>query len=240
MYRVMTVLDEKIEGFRKAPLFKYLRDPDIAPERKLIFAPTVAHFVMSFADLYQFILPEIPACDQYQALVNAHTREDANHWRWYLSDLQQMNHNLKMSYSEALHLVWSDATVQTRLLSYHMCRLGFKADSLRKLILVYCIEATGKVTLENVAAVGNAFVKGTDKKLKYFGGHHFDRESEHTIEQNHVQQMVKSIVLDDKKVVELSDLIVESFQYFTAFVDEILEIIQKERSYEKQTFYSSN
>ena len=230
MQRVMNVLAKDIEEFRNAPLFEYLRDPSITAERKLVFAPAVAHFVMSFADLYQFVLPETPARDKYQELVNAHTREDANHWRWYLSDLEKMNHDLHMPYSEALRFVWSDATVQTRLLSYHMCRLGFKADSLRKLVLVHCIEAIGKVTIENVAAVGNALAESTGQKLVYFGGHHFDTENDHTIEQDSVQQMVESIVLNDDQAAELCNLVVESGQYFRAFVDEMLEISRSTRS----------
>jgi hypothetical protein len=225
----MNELQKRTAAFEEAKLFAFLRDQAIGPRERLAFAPSVAHFVMSFADLYSLVLREEPAKDRYQELVNAHTHEDANHWRWFLGDLQKLGLDPTSSYSEVIKLLWGDSTVKMRMLSYHMCKLGMGADSLRKLVLVHCIEATGKVTVKHVARAGKELSSITGKSLVYFGPHHFETESDHTLEDGDVHSMLAGIVLDDARVEELLALVAESFAHFTAFVDELLVIATSER-----------
>lgn len=224
MQRVMNELQKRTAEFEKAKLFEFLRDPTIDPRERLAFAPSVAHFVMTFADLYTLVLREEPAGDRYQELVNAHTHEDANHWRWFLSDLQKLGHDPTSTFSEAIKRLWGDGTVKMRMLSYHMCKLGMGADSLRKLVLVHCIEATGKVTVKHVARTGKELSALSGKSLVYFGPHHFETESDHTLEDGDVHTMLEGILLDDGRALELTALVEESFAHFTAFVDELLVI----------------
>lgn len=223
MRRVMRVLDAEMEKFRQAPFFAFLKDTSIDAKKRLGFAPSIAHFVMSFADLYALVLPEHPPRDKYQELVNAHVREDEDHWKWFLSDLPKLGCDQRLSYSDALRFVWSKHTVRTRLLSYHMCRLGFQADSIRKLVLVHCIEGAGKVTVQHVAAVGREVGEALGEKLVYFGPHHSNSESEHTIEDAGVHRMVEEIELADERVEELSALVREAFEHFTGFTNDMLD-----------------
>ncbi len=221
---VLEFVDQKARELRAAPLFEFLRDTRISPKDRLAFAPHVSHFVMTFADLYTLVLREEPPADRFQELVNAHAREDAGHWRWFLADLEQLGEDPSLRLSETLRLVWSEATVKMRLLSYHMCRLGFGADSLRKLVLVHCIEATGAVTLEHVARVGHELATLTGKRLAYFGPHHFDTESGHTLEENDVRRALEAVPLEASVVEDLCALVNESFRHFTAFAEEMLAL----------------
>jgi hypothetical protein len=223
----MQLIDKKTQEFQKEPFFAFLADNTIEPRLRLAFAPTVAHFVMTFGDLYSFVLREEPAKDKYQELVNAHTREDDGHWRWFLADLEKLGCDPQMRFSDAVRLVWADQTVRTRMLSYHMCRLGLRADSIRRLVLVHCIEAAGKVTVANVAAVGRAYSAQTGKRLAYFGAHHSDAETTHTVEQVQVRRMIDEIGLETQMRHELSTVVDESFQYFTAFADDMLQSAKK-------------
>ncbi len=224
MQRVMQRLDERVAEFEKAGLFEFLRDTSIDPARRLAFVPSVAHFVMSFADLYGLVFREEPPRDQYQELVNAHTHEDGDHWKWFLADLDKLGMDTEMPFSDALRAVWNQGTVQMRMLTYHMVRLGFQTSSLRRLVLVHCIEATGKVTVKYVSAVGNEFSMRTGKKLTYVGGHHFETESNHTLEDGGIHEMVEGIKLDAAEAQELCCVVDESFRYFTAFVNEMLTL----------------
>jgi hypothetical protein len=226
MRRVLTTLDQRTRQFAEHALYQLLRDPAVDPQQKLAFAPALAHFVMTFADLYALVLREEPARDKYQELVNAHTYEDGGHWRWYLADLAKLGHDPRQPFSETLRFVWGDATRQTRMLSYRMCRLGLGADSLHKLVLVHCIEATGKVTLKHVAPVGKALAERTGKPLVYFGAHHLDTESDHTLEERDAQRMVEDIELGPELARELSSLVDESFALFTAGADELLAFVK--------------
>lgn len=230
MKRVMEVLDTRTAELASAPFFEFLRDETIEPRKRLAFAPCAAHFVMTFADLYSLVLREEPARDPYQELVNAHTREDENHWQWFLKDLEKLGQNPKLSFAETLRFVWSEETVQMRMLSYHMCRLGLGADSIKKLVLVHAIEAAGKVTVSRVSEVGREFGVATGEKLVYLGPHHSDTESEHTLEEDSVHRAIAEIELAPETARELVTVVDDSFRYFRSFIDEMHAFATRERS----------
>ncbi len=222
MKQVIERLEQRSREFEQLPLFDYLRDSRIPPRRRLSFAPSIAHFVMSFADLYAFVLQKHPADDEYQDLVNAHAREDENHWRWFLDDMAKLGFDPKLSLSDALRFIWADNTINTRALTYRMCRLGYGATSLQKLVLVHVIEAAGKVTVKHVASVGAEFSKQTGNKLVYLGQHHFATESEHTLEDESVHQSIAAIRVPDELRPGLLTLIDEGFAAFSAFAGDML------------------
>lgn len=230
MRRVMRVLEKRTQELAQIPFFKFLRDTSIEPQQRLAMAPCVAHFVMTFADLY-VLLREDPPRDKLQELVNAHTREDGDHWQWFLKDLDKLGLDPQLPFSDALRFIFSKDLFKQRLMSYRMFHLGLGADSLRKLVLVQCIEATGKVSLEHVCEVGRQFQEATGKRLVYLGPHHFDSEADHTLEEDSVHQMLETIELSSERVQEFTALVNECFDLFTDFHAELHRFIQ-----EKQPF----
>jgi hypothetical protein len=230
MRRVMQTLEQHTARFDAHPLFDFLRDASIPAQDRLAFVPALAHFVMTFADLYRFVLRDEPAQDEYQKLVNAHTYEDGGHWKWFLADLENLGRNQELPFNSALKVLWGDDTIRLRMLSYHMCRLGIGASSLHKLVLVECIEATGSVMLRNIAPVGAAVAREIGKNLVYFGAHHFDTESDHTLEQEDAQNLVDDIQLTPEQYRELSSLVQQAFQHFTATATEVLAFAHSARA----------
>lgn len=230
MRHLLEVIEKKTNEFAELPLYAFMRDTSIEPQRRLSFVPALAHFVMSFADLYGLVFREEPPKDKFQEIVNAHTYEDGGHWKWFLADLEKLGHDPKLSFSDALKFIWSDATAQMRMLSYHMCHLGLGADSLHKLVLVQCIEATGKVSLKHSAMVAKDLAAASRKPLVYFGTHHLDTESSHTLEDAEVHKMLAEIKLDPELSRELMSLIDKSFVVFTAFANELLAFAMSGRT----------
>jgi hypothetical protein len=229
MKSVIERLNEKTREFARAPLFDYLNDRSIEPRKRLSFAPSVAHFVMSFADLYAFVLQAPAKGDVYQELVNAHAREDENHWRWFLDDLEKLGFDERVTFSDALRFLWSDSTVNTRALTYKMCRLGYGASSLEKLVLVHVIEAAGKVTVEHVAAVGAEYSKQSGKRLVYMGQHHFATESDHTLEDAEVHRGIAAIDVPVALRPNLLAIVDQGFEAFAAFASDMLSAAKVER-----------
>ena len=213
--------------FEAQPFFEFLRDQNLTAKERLAFAPALAHFVMTFADLYRFVLREEPARDKYQEIVNAHTYEDGGHWKWFLADLGKLEGDPNVPFSDALRFVWSDETIKLRMLSYEMCQLGLGASSIHKLVLVQCIEATGSVMLKNIMPAGKALASASGKNLVYFGAHHLDTESEHTIEQDDAQRVLDSLELQPALARELASLVDRTFAAFTAATQEMLAFSQK-------------
>jgi hypothetical protein len=227
MRTLLRYIDDKTTEYEKLPLFEFLRDDSVDARARLGFVPCLAHFVMTFADLYALVLRDEPARDDYQKLVNAHTYEDGGHWKWFLSDLAVLEMDEPARFSEALRFIWGDATVKTRMLAYEMCRLGLGASSLHKLVLVHCIEAAGKVSLTAGAPVGRAVAQRLGRKLVYFGPHHLDTESDHTLEDDSVRRSLDEVVIDDTARAELKILVDRAFAAFVAFSDELLRFAQQ-------------
>jgi hypothetical protein len=232
MKAVLEAIERRSAEYASHPFFEFLGDATVNPRQKLAFVPVLSHFVMTFADVYALVLREEPARDTYQEIVNAHTYEDGGHWKWFLADLDKLGHDPRLPFSRALAFVWSQATEKTRLLSYHMCRLGLGADSLHKLVLVQCIEGTGKVALGRIAPVGKQFAEHTGKKLVYFGPHHVDTESQHTLEEDTVRRLVEGITLEPALEQELVALVDTCFALFSGSADEWLAFAKSGRHLE--------
>jgi hypothetical protein len=227
MERIRQYLADRGERFAGRPLFGYLRDAKVEPAQRLAFIPSLTHFVMSFADLYRFFLVEKNPTGRYQELINAHLSEDVHHWKWFLNDLSTAGLDPTVHFTDALRYIWGDATPKTRALTYGICKLSGGLSPLEKLVMVQCIETTGAVALGAVAFAGRDFEGKSGKKLVYFGTHHVDTESEHTLEQESVRKDLDDIKLSEAERVRCLAVVDEAFAYFEEFVDEIFLCAKK-------------
>ncbi len=231
MKRVREYVDQQRSAFSRNKLFSFLGDTSIEPKRRLTFIPFLAHFVMTFADLYNFVLPEHPPSDRYQNLVNAHLSEDATHWKWYLADLANADLDPTMRFTDALRFVWSGATRKTRMLSYGICRLSAGMTTREKLVMVNCIEAAGGVALDAAALAGNALEPSLGRKLVYFGSHHVDTEGAHTLEKPTVRESLDEVVLTEAERAALRSIVDQAFNYFVDSIDEVFALAQSGRGF---------
>jgi len=230
MKHVFEHIKQTSATFEGRPLFVYLRDESLSPYERLKFVPCISHFVMTFADLYHFFLTEPTPQDRYQELVNIHLAEEGTHWKWFLADLSNMGLDPELKFTDAIRLLWSDATKETRRLAYEICKLSAGMSSLQKLVLVHAIEATGRVGLEASVPVGNAVARDMKRNLVYFGGHHLDTERQHTIEVPHVQSDLESLELDQATRDDLCEIVDKVFAHFAGFVDEAHRFALRNRS----------
>lgn len=222
MKKVYEHIGVRAFAFAKQPLFSHMRDETADPAQRLRFMPCMAHFVMAFADLYNFVLPEDPAGDRNLELVNAHLREDSDHWKWFLVDLANANLDPELRFTDALRFVWSEQTVETRLLSYRICQLsGGLRSSAEKLVMINCIEATGKVALEALAVAGGGLERQLGRKLVYFGGHHVETESHHTLEGTEVRESIEDMTLSEDERRAAIALVDKTFVLFENSVSEM-------------------
>jgi hypothetical protein len=110
-------------------------------------------------------------------------------------------------------------------------RLGLGASSLQKLVLVECIEAAGKVSLESVGQAGAAMALRLERNLVYFGPHHLDTEKNHTVEEAGVREWLIDVSIDPKTRLELLAVVDEAFDAFTDFSQELLRFARLKPSF---------
>lgn len=234
MRNVIQAIDERTAIFREQPIFAFLRDRSIEPRRRLAFAPSVAHYVMTFGDLCGLVLFEEPAKDWLQEIVNAQTREEAEHRRWFLKDLAKLGFDETARYTDVLSFLWSDETVRSRMLSYKICRLALGADSLRKLVVVYCAEATAEVTIKHVLAVASEWSETTGQKLAFFGGAHDEAEEDHTLWEAGTMERLRNLELEPEVEKELIGMVHVAFDAFTELTEEMLDTARSQRALASQ------
>ncbi len=219
-------IEQRKAEYRAAPFLRYLRDPNVDAREKFRFAPHVAHFVFTFADLCSLVLPEHPPRDFFQELVNANVTEETEHWGWFLADLSELEQDPTLRYSDALRAIWSDRTRRTRTLSYQLCHLGLAADSLGRLVLVHCVEGAFQATVADLGAASKQFTERTGIRLRYLGRDHSESEESHTLENPELHRRLERVELPADAFRRLCDVVDRSFQLFADFADEMLELAQ--------------
>lgn len=230
MRNVIEHVERRARIFEQHPLFAFLADSSIAPEERLAFVPSVAHYVITFGDLCKHVLREEPAKDRFQEIVNAQTYEEAEHWRWFIADLEKLGHDPTLRFSDALRFLWSDDTARSRVLAYQIVRLAFGADSLRKLVVVHCAEATANVTVKHVVMAGKDWTAKHGRKLSFFGHGHDEAEDDHTLWDEQVLGALRETQIDPALERELITVVDQAFDAFTAFVSEMLASAKAKRA----------
>ncbi len=223
MKALLEHIERKTREYADHPLFTYLKDDSQPAQKRLQFVPCLAHFVMSFADLYALILREVPPQDRYQELVNAHTYEDGGHWKWFLADLKSLGQDPTQPFSDSLRFIWGERAAPIRMLTYHMCRLGLGATTLEKLVLVHCIEAGGKVALGSTVPAALAVARQLGRDLIYFGTHHINTEMQHTVEEASVQGWLAGTVIEEALRPGLLGIVDQSFVAFDGFARGVMD-----------------
>jgi hypothetical protein len=229
MRDILRLIEDQAGAYGARPMFSFLRDTSIPPERRLAFAPSAAHYVLTFTDFCERVLRQEPTEDPIQKIVNAQTYEEAEHSRWFLEDLEALGCDPVVRFSDALKFVWSSANARSRVLSYELCRFGLAADPIRRLVLVHCVEATAEIMVGHVMKVGKEWSKLTGRPLKFFGQTHEAAEEEHSFKGEDVQRVLEGVRLDARTKEELEVMVRVTFEHFSAFTDELLEAAAAER-----------
>jgi hypothetical protein len=221
---VLKRIAERQAEYAQGQFLAFLRDKSIDVRHRLGFAPHVAHYVLTFADLCLLVLPQEPPSDRYQELVNANCREDKTHWQWFLSDLGELGKDAAIPLSEGVKLIWGDATRRTRRLSYHLVQHGGGGDSLTRLVLVHIIEGAFQATVRDLEPVALEFMAATGKRLNYLGLRHSEAEESHTLEDPAVRRFIEEIPLSPEDERRFCKLVDDSFVLFRAFSDEMHDL----------------
>ncbi|MEL6459738.1 MAG: hypothetical protein AAFQ91_16025, partial [Cyanobacteria bacterium J06621_15] len=114
MKEVLELIEQKRKEYAQLPLMKFLVDENIDPLERLSWAPCFAPFAMTFKDVNAHVFRKEPADSPLQKMINKHSYEDGRHWRWYLEDLEKLEFNNSLRFTDALRFLWGEETQKTR------------------------------------------------------------------------------------------------------------------------------
>lgn len=227
MKEVLAYIEEKKQEFAKLPFFEYMRDTSVDPRQRLAWAPCVAPFAMGFAELNSKVFRDDQTSDPIQKIINEHTCEDDHHWLWFLEDINRLEMNEHLKFSDALKFLWNEETEIPRLVIYELYRYTFEAPTIQKLVVIEVIEATGNVLGSSTALVTEEFKNINKQNLLYFGDVHLSVEPGYVIGQAKIDEFTKGIELNQEETTYYFDLVDKIFHIFTQLTDALLIYAEK-------------
>lgn len=183
MNKIFSLIGNRKDHLANHSFCQYLRTATPSDTSVFSFVPLMSFFVLGFKDLLEYMRIPFPS-NQVEHLLNEHCAEDSDHWMWFLQDLE----TLKLSahawggkkVSDNLQLIWSPQNAATRRQIYDIVILiNDCKNAHEKLILIECMEAAFAAFIESLNVLTKRM--GIYKELVYFGEHHYDKESEHTM-----------------------------------------------------------
>jgi hypothetical protein len=182
----MNTLFQAIEAHKDAlcehNFCQYLRQNAAEHPNSFAFVPHMTFFVLGFKDMLENFRIKEPKTT-IEEMINEHCNEDADHWEWFLQDLRTLKLGIEEwggDISSAISLIWSDSNFAVRNQVYRVMHHVFQCKTPHeKLILMECLEAAFAAFVVNLNVLTQK--TGHYKKLKYFGEHHFEKESDHAM-----------------------------------------------------------
>ncbi len=227
MLDILAFIESKKQNFNDLPLFGFMQDQNLHPRKRLSFAPCMAHFIMSFSDLNKYVFLEKQPLNKIQSIINQHAYEDEEHWSWYLNDIERLELNSNINFTQGLRLVWNEETKITRQITYQIAGYSYQAIPEIKLIVLEALEAVGHVFFKMSSKVASELRVISNKDYYYFGDAHLQVETGHTMRTPGAEDYIEKIQLTDSQRQQAFEIVEKIFQFFTEWTYELLAYAQK-------------
>lgn len=195
------------------PASAILANPAVSVEAKLTVVPTMAFWVLGFGDAMA-LLRRTSGSGALDRLVEQHAQEDAEHWRWFVADLESLASEGigSRSMSDALLRQWGQATAPVRECAWtvhHLLRTH--PDALSRLIVLEVCEHGFEAFMDSMRPVVQE--AGYYERLRFFGAIHDAAEASHTLHETS----------DPLESVDWSGLDVEALRHLAETVYDCLD-----------------
>ncbi len=227
MKEILALIEARKLDFSKKPFLEFLRNKRIAPRDRLSFTLCLSPFVMGFSELNKSVFRDETTTDPLQKLINKHTTEDDRHWLWFLEDIQALEIDYYVQFTDALKFIWSEETKVSHQVIHELYRYTFKAAPIQKFIVLQVVEATGNVFLSTVQQVSQELKSIKNKEFKYFGSCHVDEDSSHSINSSSFEHLFENIELSEAERKNAFELVDKIFLLFENLTEALLAYSQK-------------
>jgi hypothetical protein len=181
-------------------------------------------FVLGFRDVLSYLKRPNPK-DVWDHAINIHCDEDANHWLWFIQDLQKIGVKETawgQDFAELLTATWSEAGYASRDMVYTLIHYAkTTSDPFINLAVIESLEAAFAVFID--ALMPQIEKKGWQDDLRYFGSRHHQDESNHAlgswVGEVSIENSLKNVSLNDFQKREAELIIQEIFQRFESIFE---------------------
>lgn len=227
MLDILAFIESRKQKFTNLPLFVFMQDQNLHPRKRLSFAPCMAHFIMSFSDLNKYVFLEKQPLNIIQCIINQHAYEDEEHWSWYLNDIEKLELNSNINFTQGLRFVWNEETKITRQITYEIAGYSYQAIPEIKLLVLEALESVGHVFFNISTKVASELRAISHQDYFYFGDEHLRVETGHTMRTPEAENYVAKIELTDSQRQQAFMIVENIFTIFTEWTYELLAYAQK-------------
>lgn len=233
MKSILALIEEKQKVYAQSPLFDFMQDQSIHPLKRLAFVPCSAPFILGFTDLCKYAFCQEPTTSKIQSILNQHAYEDANHWQWFLEDMESLGFNCQLEMNDALFFLWHDETKASRLVTYELYKYIVESTEIEKLVILESLEGLADIFLSFTKKVTEELQLTTNREYKYFGGLHVEAEQDHEAHSDSLYEYIQNIRIEEENRQHSIDLVEKVFELFTQWNQELL-IYAKSQLLERQ------
>lgn len=181
MHPLATTFEAGRARLAKNPAVTALADPETSTSAKLAVVPTMAFWVLGFGDAMALIR-RTAGDSPLDAVVRQHAQEDAEHWKWFVSDLEALASQGvgARSMADAFSRMWGPDTAPVRECAWtvhHLLRTH--TDAAIRLAILEACEHGFEAFMDSMRPVVQA--AGQYGELRYLGEIHDDAEAGHAL-----------------------------------------------------------
>ena len=226
MKEILALIEAKKTVYSQSPFFNFMQDKSVHPRKRLAFVPCAAPFILGFTDLCKYALRQEPANSKIQSILNQHTYEDGEHWKWFIEDMANLGFNQQLKLNDALNFLWHDETKMSRLITYELYKYIAAGTAVEKLIILETIEGTADIFFSLTKKIADELQTLTHQEYKYFGGLHVAAEQDHEAHAEDVHQYIQNIELEEYNRQNSIALVEKVFALFTQWNQGLLTYAQ--------------
>lgn len=227
MKKVFALIEKESAKFAQLPFFEFLANQSINPIQRLSFAACFALFVMGYGDLNKFVWLEEPTVNQIQDIVNKQTREEENYWIWFLKDLEYLNFNRFLNFTDSLKFNWSEQTLIFRQTIYELYWRTFQVHPIYQLVAIESRKSILNIFFSITPPVTQEFKVLTNREYPDFVNPHLLAENDHSVHSFETKEFIASMHLAEDIRKQACKLVKKVFELFTALVDMLINFAEE-------------
>ncbi|MEH1835007.1 MAG: hypothetical protein V7L29_23850 [Nostoc sp.] len=223
MKKVFALIEKELAKFAQLSFFEFLRNKSINPIQRLSFAL----FVIVYGDLNKFVWLEEPIVNPIQDIVNKQIPEEENHWIWFLKNLDYLDFNQFLNFTDSLKFNLSDQTLIFRQTIYELYWRTFQVNPIYKLVAIKSIKSISNIFFSITARVTQELKVFTNREYPYFGNPHLLAENDHSVHSYQKKEFIASMHLAEDIHKQACELVNKIFELFTALIDMLVNFAEE-------------
>lgn len=237
MQEILTLIRERNDGIAKNPFCSALKDESIPIKERIQFVPYILEVVMGFRNFLELVSVENPETE-IDKIINHHCEEDEGHWRWYLRDIQRLDIDVEMSFSDFGRFI-SNSNSQNIRKFYYLAMKHSLSHSNRIMTLI-CLEVLEAGFATFITSVHESLRElNLFSQLEYFGRKHYEAEMAHDAGNwvdDSAENFIRNYAISDAERAHGKVIVNTMFDAMTSMFDHWHAIITKQNIASNELF----